>query len=127
MSVIDPSGNAFFFVIQSPSGNCDAFIDVNEIGGDHFFDCRYRKMNRPDLPWIFLAMGNNFDAQFDESKMTTEAGALAELDRMLERCNAVIYEEFGVAPEIPTSGIELVEYLMANGGIGFKNNELYRS
>jgi hypothetical protein len=125
-SVIDPSANAFFFTIKTATEELDAFIDVNEIQGDHYFDCRYRKANSPDSPWTFLSMGNNFDAQFNESRMTTAAGALAELDRMLERCNLMIVELLGGYSKIPASGIELIEYLMRTRGIECTNNELHR-
>jgi hypothetical protein len=126
-SVTDPSANAFFFLLETSTETLEAFIDVNEIAGDHYFDCRYRKADSPNAPWTFLAMGNNFNAQFDESKMTTEAGALAELDRMLERCNLMIVELLGSHSKVPASGIELIEYLMRTSKIKCESNQLTRS
>ena len=127
-SVIDPSSDAFFFTITSASQQkYDAFIDVNKIGEDYYFDCRYRRINNASLPWTFLSMGNNFSAQFDLDKMTTTESTLAMVDKMLERCNMRISEVFGEASAtIPTSGIELVIYLFGNGGIVANNNVLSR-
>lgn len=125
MPISGPDANSAQFKIISSDGVVyDAFLDLSgdsSQGAQKFIDCRYREEGRSDLDYSWL-IGP------DLGSVSTNAETIASFDACLSIINAKILEEFGgssTTPEMPTSGIPLVLWLLKNG-LRVTNNVISR-
>lgn len=116
--------SAQFKIISNDGVVYDAFLDLageDVQGAQRYIDCRYREEGRTDISYSWL-IGPNLGS------VSTNAETLASFDACLSVINAKILEHFGsssTTPEMPTSGIPLVLWLLKNG-LRVTNNVISR-
>lgn len=122
MSVIDPSGHAYFFEITDATTGqeYEAFFDINEFDSFAVGDVRYRKKteNESGEAWTMLSASNYPDefGRFDPELTQTEINASTErcdneLIRVLDGFSECIKKVFGVQA-MPEKGLERVKAMV---------------
>lgn len=119
MNLADPSFNAFFFTIDAENGDqFDAYLDLKQFSDFYDLQVRYRPIDTVE-EWVYLSAADNDGdsiTEVNENQLDTEANTNAEFDRLLAVHNESIKKAFGGgASEIPTEGIERIEWLIRNG------------